>query len=116
MARVIGIGGIFFKSRDKKALTEWYGRVLRPDAMANHPGAATVFSPFASDTTYFAPSTKDYMINFAVDDLEGMLGRAAQHGVIASWRDDNAPNGKFAHIVDPEGNKVELWEPKPMAG
>jgi predicted enzyme related to lactoylglutathione lyase len=124
MARVIGIGGIFFKSRDKKALSEWYGRVLgiafepwggavlEPDGMAKQPGAGTVFSPFDVDTTYFEPSTKDYMINFAVDDLEGMLARAAEHGVVARWRDDNAPNGRFAHIVDPEGNKIELWEPK----
>lgn len=123
MAKVLGIGGIFFKAQDKAALAAWYARVLgiqmeewggamlSPDGMAAHKGACTVFSPFAADTKYFAPSTKDFMINFAVDDLEGMLARAAEHGVQPISRNDDF-NGRFAHVVDPEGNKIELWEPK----
>ena len=125
MARVLGIGGIFFKARDSGALNAWYrdvlgldlqdwgGALIMPDAMAAHPGAATVFSAFKADTTYFEPSTKDFMINFAVDDLDGILARAAQHGVEAKVLPDE-PNGRFAHIVDPEGAKIELWQPKPM--
>ena len=126
MAQVLGIGGIFFKARDPAALSKWYadvlgiemldwgGAFLTPEAMAAHPGAGTVFSPFKADTTYFAPSTKEFMINFAVDDLDGVLARAAQHGVTATVMPDE-PNGRFAHIVDPDGTKIELWEPKPMA-
>ena len=92
MARVLGIGGVFFKARDKAALNAWYRDVLAidlqdwggfftPEAMAAQPGAGTVFSLFASDTDYFAPSTKDFMINFLVDDLDGVLARCRAHGV-----------------------------------
>ena len=126
MAKVIGVGGIFFKSKDSAALTKWYGDVLgmpvqewggillKPDAMAAHPGAATVFSPFKQDTTYFQPSTKDFMINLAVDDLEAILANCAKHGVEAKVLPDE-PNGRFAHISDPEGTRIELWQPKPMS-
>lgn len=127
MAKVLGIGGVFFKSRDPAALTAWYREViglhvhdwggvfLTPDAMAAHPGAGTVFAPFKQDTTYFAPSTKDFMINFAVDDLDGVLDSCTRHGVEAKVLPDE-PNGRFAHISDPEGNRIELWQPKPMEG
>jgi predicted enzyme related to lactoylglutathione lyase len=126
MARVLGIGGVFFRSKDPAALTSWYrdvlgleveswgGVVFRPDAMASHPGAGTVFSPFEADTEYFAPSTRDFMINLAVDDLDGILASCAQHGVEATVMPDE-PNGRFAHLVDPDGTKIELWQPKPMA-
>ena len=125
MARVLGVGGVFFRSKDPAALTAWYrdtlglefqewgGVVFTPDAMAAHPGAGTVFRPFEADTTYFAPSTKDFMINLAVDDLDGILASCARHGVEASVFPDQ-PNGRFAHIVDPEGTKIELWQPSPM--
>ena len=127
MAKVLGIGGIFFKSKDPAALLNWYrdvvgleleswgGVILRPEAMAAHPGAATVFAPFKQDTTYFQPSTKDFMINLAVDDLDAILANCAKHGVEAKVMPPE-PNGKFAHISDPEGTRIELWEPKPMAG
>ena len=125
MARVLGVGGIFFKARDPAAQRKWYadalgiemqdwgGAVLMPDGMAGHPGAATVFSPFSADTTYFEPSTKEFMINLAVDDLDGILARLKAHGVETKVLPDE-PNGRFAHVVDPEGTKIELWEPKPM--
>ena len=126
MAKVLGVGGVFFKAKDTAALTSWYrdvlgiaveewgGIVFRPEAMAGHPGAATVFSPFKADTTYFEPSTNPYMINLAVDDLDGILARLAEHGVTPVKTFPEEANGKFAHIMDPEGNKLELWEPKPM--
>jgi predicted enzyme related to lactoylglutathione lyase len=125
MARVLGIGGVLFKSRDPGALAAWYrdvlglevqewgGVVFRPEPMTAHPGAATVLSPLAADTTYFAPSTKVFMINPAVDDLDGILASCALHGVAATVLPDE-PNGRFAHILDPEGTKIELWQPKPM--
>ena len=124
MARVLGIGGVFFKSKDPGALAGWYrdvlgleledwgGIVFRPGAMAAHPGAATVFSPFETDTTYFAPSTREFMINLAVDDLDAMLASCAAHGVDATVLPDET-NGRFAHVLDPDGTKIELWQPAP---
>jgi predicted enzyme related to lactoylglutathione lyase len=128
MAKVLGVGGVFFKSKDPAALLKWYSEALgielepwggvafRPQPMADHPGSATVFSPFKADTDYFAPSTNPYMINLAVDDLDGVLARLAQHGVTPLKTMPDEGMGKFAHIMDPEGNKLELWEPKPMEG
>ncbi len=125
MAAVLGLGGLFFKSADPAATNEWYARVLgikvepwgiifAPDAAAAHPGAATVFSPFKADTDYFAPSDKEFMFNLMVDDLDGILARCAEHGVEPVKTFPEEANGRFAHIMDPEGRKIELWEPKPM--
>ena len=128
MAKVLGVGGVFFKSRDEAGLREWYERVLglsfedwggvifKPQVAASHPGAATVFSWFKADTDYFEPSTNEFMINLMVDDMDGILARCEQHGVTPLKRMDGEFNGRFAHILDPEGRKLELWEPKPMAG
>jgi predicted enzyme related to lactoylglutathione lyase len=125
MARVLGVGGVFFKARDQAPLLAWYrdvlgleieewgGTVFRPEAMVAQPGAGTVFSPFPADTDYFAPSTKEFMINLAVDDLDGVLARCTEHGVKVLGRFDDA-NGRFAHILDPEGTKIELWQRQPM--
>ena len=127
MASVLGLGGVFFKAKDPVALIGWYrdvlglevedwgGVVFKPAAMAAQPGAGTVFSPFASDTGYFAPSTKEFMLNLAVDDLDGILARCAEHGVEATIQPDESM-GRFAHILDPEGTKIELWQPAPMPG
>jgi predicted enzyme related to lactoylglutathione lyase len=125
MAKIIGVGGIFFKSADPAATREWYasvlgipmeswGAVFTPDAAAAHPGAATVFAPFASDTGYFAPSDAPFMVNLMVDDLDAILSQCANHNVtpIAPILDEE--NGRFAHIMDPDGVKIELWQPKPM--
>lgn len=126
MAKVLGVGGIFFKAQDQDALVKWYrdvlglemldwgGAVFTPEAMAAHPGAGTVFSPFASDTDYMEPSTKPFMINLAVDDLDGVLARCAEHGVLPLKTFPDDFNGRFAHIMDPEGTKIELWQPRPM--
>jgi predicted enzyme related to lactoylglutathione lyase len=124
MAKVLGIGGVFFKAKDPVALAGWYrdvigvefedwgGIVFRPEAMVAQPGAATVFSAFETDSTYFEPSTKDFMINLVVDDLDGILASCARQGVDANVMPDES-NGRFAHILDPDGTKIELWQPKP---
>ena len=126
MAKVLGVGGVFFKSRDGGAMREWYSRVLGmeftdwrgalflPQTAAAHAGAATVFSSFKHDTDYFAPSDKEFMFNLMVDDLDGILARCAEHGVEPVKTFPEEANGRFAHIMDPEGRKIELWEPKPM--
>jgi predicted enzyme related to lactoylglutathione lyase len=125
MAKILGLGGLFFKSADPAAMRAWYGDVLgmpfeewgmafTPDAAAAHPGAATVFSPFGADTDYFAPSNKEFMFNLMVDDLDGILARCAEHGVKPIKIAPDEGMGRFAHIMDPEGRKIELWEPKPM--
>ncbi|MEJ0061362.1 MAG: VOC family protein [Terricaulis sp.] len=119
------IGGVFFKARDPAALQAWYARTvgmeiydwggafLPAEGVATVPGAGAVWSPFKEDTTYFAPSAKDFMINLIVDDLDGVLARCKSEGVEPLTVLDEV-NGRFAHILDPEDNKIELWEPKPM--
>ncbi len=120
--RITGIGGVFFKAKDPKALAAWYrdvlglplapwgGAALRYDA-PGHPPVAT-WSAFPATTKYFAPSTADFMIDYAVDDLDAIVERLRTKGVEVLKRTDD-PTGRFAWIVDPEGNKVELWEPPP---
>lgn len=125
MAKVLGIGGLFFKSSDGEALRRWYHQVLGlefhdwggvwfpSDAFAAKPGSGAVFSTMAPDSDYMAPS-KEYMFNLVVDDLDGVLARCREHGVEPVKMFPDEINGRFAHILDPEGRKVELWEPKPM--
>jgi predicted enzyme related to lactoylglutathione lyase len=119
---VVGVGGVFFKAKDPKALAAWYhdvlgmpmeawgGAMLRYDA-PKHPPMLT-WSAFPSSTNYFAPSTSAFMINYAVDDMDALLARLNAKGIAILKRDDNDPNGRFAWLLDPEGNKIELWEPK----
>jgi predicted enzyme related to lactoylglutathione lyase len=125
MAKVIGLGGLFFKSADPDSLRAWYSNVLgldfdqwgglffTPDAAAAQPGAGTVFSPFKGDTDYFEPSGKEFMFNLMVDDMDAMLARCSDHGVEPVKIFPDEFNGRFAHIIDPEGRKVELWQPRP---
>ena len=122
--RITGVGGVFFKAKDPKALAAWYrdvlglpleawgGAKLRYDAPKHPP--ALIWSAFPASTGYFAPSTGDFMINYAVDDLDAFLARLRAKGVATLKQEDDA-NGRFAWILDPEGNKIELWEPKPAA-
>ena len=122
--RITGVGGVFFKAKDPKALAAWYrdvlglpleawgGAALRYDAPKHPP--ALIWSPFPASTDYFAPSTADFMINYAVDDMEAFLARLRAKGVQILKSEDDS-NGRFAWILDPEGNKIELWEPKPTA-
>jgi catechol 2,3-dioxygenase-like lactoylglutathione lyase family enzyme len=118
---ITGVGGIFFKAKDPKALAAWYrdvlgmpleawgGAKLRYDA-PNHP-PALIWNAFPATTNYFAPSTSEFMINYAVDDMDAFLARLGTKGVAILKRADDA-NGRFAWVLDPEGNKIELWEPK----
>ena len=124
MARVTGIGGVFFKSRnDHKALAAWYqqhlgisieawgGAILKwPDDTAND-GGLTVWNVAASDTKWFAPSDSPFMINYRVDNLDELIDglRAAEIPILQG--PESHENGKFAWILDPDGNKLELWEP-----
>ncbi len=121
--RITGVGGIFFKSKDPKALSAWYrdvlgmpienwgGAGLRTDAPGHPP--MVVWGVFPENSDYFAPSQKPFMINLAVDDMDAFLARIEKKGVKILKRNDDDPNGKFAWIVDPEGNKIELWQPNP---
>jgi catechol 2,3-dioxygenase-like lactoylglutathione lyase family enzyme len=122
---VTGIGGVFIKARDPKALAAWYrdvlglpmqpwgGALLRYDA-PQHPPVAT-WSAFPASSSYFAPSTAEFMIDYAVDDLDAIVARLQARNVPLLKRDDSDASGRFAWIVDPEGHKVELWEPKKAA-
>ena len=120
MARVLGVGGIFFKTADPAATREWYSRVLGLTLQdwggvkfAPLPQGSTTWAPFAMDTDYFAPSDKEFVINFVVDDLNGVLEHAATHDVIPYSRSDYDLAGRFAWILDPDGTKIELWQPLP---
>ena len=119
MAKVLGIGGVFFKAADPAGLRDWYRRVLGLEVESwggvmfePLPSGVTVWSPFAADTDHFAPSTLDTMINFVVDDLDGVLAKAAAEGVDPLKREGD-DNGRFAWLLDPAGRKIELWEPAP---
>ncbi|MFW8634024.1 VOC family protein [Cribrihabitans pelagius] len=125
MARVTGIGGVFIKARgDAKALAAWYrdhlglelaefgGAVLNwPDDTAED-GGLTVWAAAEADGDWFAPSTASFMINYRVDDMDGMIARLTDAGIPIQKGPETFENGRFAWIMDPEGNKVELWEPK----
>ncbi len=124
MARITGIGGVFFKANDPKALGAWYqkhlglsfeewgGAILKwPEDKAEDQGL-TVWSLAKSDSQWFAPSTSSFMINYRVDDMDALLAQLQAGGVAIHQGPDKAENGTFAWVMDPEGNKVELWEPK----
>lgn len=122
MKRVTGIGGIFFKSKNPNKTKEWYKNHLGLNT--NEWGASfewlhednpekkgfTQWSPFAQDTNYFAPSDQDFMINYTVENLESLVEQLKAEGVEIIGEIIHE-YGKFAHIMDPEGNKIELWEP-----
>jgi predicted enzyme related to lactoylglutathione lyase len=121
MAKVLGIGGIFFKSKDPKALVAWYQEALgfpadSQDFVTFSPatmpaGGSTVFSPFKESSDYFAPSTREFMFNFVVDDLDGALAQVAAKGAQLEGAVESYGYGRFGRFMDPDGNKVELWEP-----
>jgi predicted enzyme related to lactoylglutathione lyase len=124
MARVTGIGGVFFKStsdrnrlaawyRDNLGLTleEWGGSILRwPNDHAEDRGL-TVWHVAEPESKWFSPSTSSFMINYRVDDLTALLAQLQKNGIEVVKGPDSEENGKFAWIMDPDGNKVELWEP-----
>lgn len=114
MGKVTGIGGFFFRSKDNKALGEWYDKHFGINGMSsgyiwNQEAGPTVFSPFAADTDYF-PEAQQFMLNLRVDGLGQLMAKLKADGV----RTDDIIShefGKFAWVYDPEGNKIELWEP-----
>jgi predicted enzyme related to lactoylglutathione lyase len=121
MAKALGVGGIFFKSKDPKALLAWYQKALgvpseSPDYATFFPaampaGSCTVFSPFMLDTEYFAPSASQFMFNLVVDDLDGALKQVLDAGATLAGDVASYDYGRFGWFIDPDGNKVELWEP-----
>ncbi|MEJ2582553.1 MAG: VOC family protein [Acidobacteriota bacterium] len=122
MAKVLGVGGVFFKSEEPEELGAWYRKWLGmpvdpPYGASFLPGSVpagglTVWAPFDKDTEYFEPSTSGFMVNLMVDDLDGALGQVTEGGATIVGEIMEESYGRFGWFVDPEGNKVELWEPK----
>jgi predicted enzyme related to lactoylglutathione lyase len=124
LVRVTGIGGIFFKSDDPKSTMDWYRKHLGIEVDSSGGWAfewrdkrnserigCTVFSPFEHTSDYFEPSEQPYMFNFRVADLHGLLTALRSAGVHVIDKVEEHPYGKFGWIIDPEGRKIELWEP-----
>jgi predicted enzyme related to lactoylglutathione lyase len=124
MKRVTGIGGIFFQAKDPVALRAWYGRHLGIDVQpwggtafswtggAGQPmKGTTIWSIGAASGGYFAPSTSTFMVNYRVDDLAALLVALREEGCDVLEKTDDSEYGKFGWVMDPEGNKVELWQP-----
>ena len=124
MKRVTGIGGIFFKAKDPMALAEWYrkhlgleveewgGVAFRWRSEENPTGTgSTVWSSFKKDTTYFAPSSASFMVNYRVQDLHAVLAALRAEGCAVDDKVEESEYGKFGWVLDPEGNKLELWQP-----
>jgi predicted enzyme related to lactoylglutathione lyase len=119
MAKATGMGGVFFKSKDPKALVSWYAQHLgipKSDdgyLVFDGPGSIgmTVLSPFPADTQYFGDGPQQFMVNFRVDDLDGLLKQLAEAGVRIDPKREDYSYGRFAWIWDPEGNRIELWQP-----
>jgi len=124
MKRVTGIGGVFFKAKDPVALTAWYrdhlgmkveewGGVVFPWASPENPAGVgtTIWSAFEESTTHFAPSTASFMINYRVEDLYALLAVLREEGCEVDEKVDESEFGKFGWVMDPEGNRIELWQP-----
>ncbi len=123
MKKVTGIGGIFFKCKDPKKMNEWYKTHLGLDtndygatfewkqAVESNKNGVTQWSPFAETTKYFEPSTREFMINYTVDDLVALVEQLKKEGVTILDEIQDSEYGKFVHILDLEKNKVELWQP-----
>ena len=124
MAKVLGVGGVFFKSSDTEAIGNWYkehlgltiysdwgGTMFTPDKLPK--GAYTVWSPFKEDSEYFSPGTNNYMINLIVDDLDAALAQVRAGGAEIVGKPESSEYGDFGWFIDPDGNKVELWRPAP---
>ncbi|OCX54815.1 hypothetical protein BEL04_05485 [Mucilaginibacter sp. PPCGB 2223] len=121
--RVTGIGGIFFKAKDPAALKAWYSKNLSMHMDQSgtsfewHQGTDstqkgfTLWAPFRETTKYFLPSEKQFMINYRVEQLDQLLANLKAAGILPTDTVETASYGKFVHLMDPEGNKIELWEP-----
>ncbi len=123
--RVTGIGGVFFKTDDVKATKDWYKNNLDFNTddwgctfwWKDNEGkkASTQWSPFTKDSNYFAPSKKDFMFNYRVENLTELLEELKEKGVTVMDKVEEYEYGKFGWIIDLDGNKIELWEPKDEA-
>ena len=124
MEKVTGIGGVFWKSKDPKALQAWYaerlgvpvhdgGVMMLEWEDPTHPSrkGQTVVAPFPADTKYFEPSTAPFMVNFRVRDLDAMLAQLRAAGVRVDDKIDESEYGRFGWVIDPDGNRIELWQP-----
>lgn len=120
MEKVTGIGGLFFRAKDPDQLSEWYEKHLgiprtpetyEAEVWVQQEGQ-TVFAPFKKDTEYFGRPTQMWMINFRVRDLDAMVKQLREAGIEVEVDETAYPNGRFARLYDPEGNPIELWEPK----
>jgi predicted enzyme related to lactoylglutathione lyase len=131
MKRIQGIGGIFFKAQNPEQLQDWYDKHLGISPLPHSPWGAddpaslfewrdkddesrkcyTVFAPFPNDTDYFEPGKSSFMFNFRVDDLDALLETLGEEGIQLHGEIKQYSYGRFARIIDPEGNPVELWEP-----
>ena len=127
MKRVTGIGGIFFKAHDPQQMMAWYRKHLGIPASSDEEEThamfewrasddpecqgSTIWSLFPQDTRYFEPSASPFMINYRVADLDGLLEQLRAEGVSVTDQIDEYEYGRFAWITDPEGNRIELWEP-----
>ncbi len=121
--KVTGVGGVFFKSKDPEKMRDWYREHL--GLVTNEYGSLFEFrradrpeekgylqwTPFKEDTNYFEPSKKEFMINYRVENLEALVGELEKSGVTLVDQIETFEYGKFVHLLDPEGNKIELWEP-----
>jgi predicted enzyme related to lactoylglutathione lyase len=124
MTKVTGIGGVFFKCKDPKAINEWYkthlGFATGPYGTSfewrelddSTKKGITQWNPFPDNTKYFDPSTKDFMINYRVENLEALVEELRKENVTILDKVESYDYGKFVHILDLEGNKIQLWEPK----
>ena len=110
--RVLGIGGLFFRSRDPKKLAEWHQLNLGIDHRVWQQAAGpTAFTPFAMDTDYFGSKQQAWMVNFRVRSLDAMVAQLQKSNIEVKVDPEKYPYGRFARLHDPEGNPIELWEP-----
>jgi predicted enzyme related to lactoylglutathione lyase len=121
MPKITGIGGVFFKSDDPEKLYAWYEKhlgITRQHGFVSFnwrddpdPEAQTAWSISPRESEHFNPSVSPFMINYRVDDLNGMLAELSASGVVIDPKSEDTDYGRFAWILDPDGNKIELWEP-----
>lgn len=121
MAKATGIGGVFFRADNPSDLTTWYFEHLGIDITSGawmQAAGPTVFAPFPRDSDYFGTPAQNWMLNFRVDDLDGLIQSLTADGIAVETRAEwDSEIGRFARIHDPEGNPIELWEPAgPAAG
>jgi glyoxylase I family protein len=119
MQTVTGIGGLFFRAKNPAETAKWYKEHLGIDLVPtdynqkswSQEAGPTVFAPFPQDTQYFGDEAKQWMINFRVNDLDAMIDQLRASTIEVTIDPEKYPNGRFARLLDPEGNPIELWEP-----